>query len=181
MHLARRASKMRKMLEWPGAEYQYQTVSGGDIVAATLKRFGITTVFTLIGGHITPMVVACRREGMRVIDVRHEASTVFAADALARLTGLPGVAFVTAGPGVTNTITALKNAQMAETPLLLFGGAVASVLVGRGALQDVDQLSIVKPLCKKCFAIDRVCDIRSAVEVSEIYISHTILHFLVLF
>ena len=68
-----------------------------------------------------------------------ERNAVFAADAVARMTGIPGVAAVTAGPGVTNALTALKNAQLAQTPMVLFGGATATVLKGRGALQDIDQ------------------------------------------
>lgn len=87
------------------------------------------------GGHISPILVASKALGMRVIDVRHEATAVFAADAVGRLTGIPGVACVTAGPGLTNTITAVKNAQMAESPLVLIAGAAATVLKGRGALQ----------------------------------------------
>lgn len=75
-----------------------------------------------------------------MIDVRHEVNAVFAADATARISGIPGVAAVTAGPGVTNTITAVKNAQMAESPLILLGGAAATLLKGKGALQDIDQL-----------------------------------------
>ncbi|GAB4216936.1 MAG: thiamine pyrophosphate-binding protein [Sandaracinaceae bacterium] len=85
---------------------------------------------------------------MRVVDMREEINAVFAADAAARLTGDVGVAAVTAGPGVTNTITAIKNAQMAESPVLLFGGATATVLRGRGSLQDIDQLSILAPITK---------------------------------
>jgi acetolactate synthase-like protein len=87
------------------------------------------------GGHISPVLVASKAQGIRVIDVRHEVTAVFAADAVARLTGIPGVACVTAGPGLTNTITAVKNAQMAESPVVLLGGAAATVLKGRGALQ----------------------------------------------
>jgi acetolactate synthase-1/2/3 large subunit len=83
-----------------------------------------------------------------VVDVRDEANAVFAADAVARMTGTIGVAAVTAGPGVTNTITAVKNAQMAQTPLILFGGATATLLKGRGSLQDIDQMSVMKPITK---------------------------------
>lgn len=78
------------------------------------------------------------------MDVRHEVNAVFAADAVARLSGSIGVAAVTAGPGLTNTITAIKNAQMAESPILLLGGAAANLLKDRGALQDIDQMSLFK-------------------------------------
>ncbi|MCZ7684773.1 MAG: thiamine pyrophosphate-binding protein [Sandaracinaceae bacterium] len=80
--------------------------------------------------------------------MRDEASAVFAADAVARMTGNCGVAAVTAGPGVTNALTAVKNAQMAQTPLILFGGATATLLKGRGALQDIDQLSLIRSAVK---------------------------------
>ncbi|OQR67245.1 acetolactate synthase-like, partial [Tropilaelaps mercedesae] len=82
------------------------------------------------------------------MDTRHEVNAVFAADAVARLTGNIGVAAVTAGPGVTNMITAVKNVQMAESPVLLLGGAAATAAKGRGALQDIDQMSLFKSLCK---------------------------------
>lgn len=137
---------------------------GGELVAAALHAHGIRHVFTLVGGHISPILVGCEKVGIRVIDTRHEArrslrprhrqqhrsrltvfcgpqvTAVFAADAVARLSGVPGVAIVTAGPGLTNTVTAVKNAQMAESPVLLIGGAAASLLKGRGALQDIDQV-----------------------------------------
>jgi len=88
--------------------------------------------------------------------VRHEATAVFAADACARLTGIPGVAAVTAGPGATNTITAVKNAQMAQSPLVLLGGAVATALKGRGALQDIDQMALFRPHVKWTASVRRL-------------------------
>lgn len=121
---------------------------GGDIIGEILARRGIQHLFTLCGGHISPILVGAKRHGVRVVDMREEVNAVFAADAAARLTGNVGVAAVTAGPGVTNTITAIKNAQMAESPVLLFGGATATVLRGRGSLQDIDQLSILSPITK---------------------------------
>ena len=99
------------------------SMTGGDIVADVLVRQGVRFLFTLCGGHISPILVSAKARGVRIVDTRHEATAVFAADAVARLTGVPGVAAVTAGPGVTNTITALKNAQMAQSPPVLLGGA----------------------------------------------------------
>ena len=92
---------------------------------------------------------AAKARGIRVVDVRDEVTAVFAADAVARLTGVPGVAAVTAGPGVTNTITALKNAQLAQTPVVLLGGAAPTALQGRGALQDIDQRALMAPHVKR--------------------------------
>ena len=95
-----------------------------------LSSHGVNHVFTLVGGHISPILVSCQHLGIKVVDVRHEVNAVFAADAVARLSGTVGVAAVTAGPGLTNTITAVKNAQMAESPILLIGGAAATLSKG---------------------------------------------------
>ncbi|CAG0913425.1 unnamed protein product [Notodromas monacha] len=132
---------------------------GGLLVGEVLKAHGVENIFTLCGGHISPMLVGCEKQKIRVIDVRNEATAVFAADSIARLSGNIGVAAVTAGPGVTNAVTALKNAQMAESSVLLLGGAASTLLKGRGALQDVDQLSMLKPVCKMTFSIQTVRDI----------------------
>lgn len=129
---------------------------GGELVADVLKAHGVRFVFTLAGGHISPILVAAEKVGIRVVDTRHEATAVFAADAVSRLSGRIGVAAVTAGPGVTNAVTAIKNAQMAESPLLLIGGAAASLQKGRGALQDIDQLSLFRTLCKACVSVRTV-------------------------
>ncbi|KAI8804826.1 thiamine pyrophosphate enzyme, N-terminal TPP binding domain-containing protein [Cladochytrium replicatum] len=133
--------------------------NGGDFVADVLHAHKITHVFTLVGGHVSPILVACERLGIKVVDTRHEASACFAADAMARLTGRPGVAIVTAGPGITNTVTAIQNAAMAESPVVLIGGAAATLLKGRGALQDIDQMALLKPLCKYVATVTRVQDI----------------------
>lgn len=128
-------------------------MNGGEVIGEVLARNGVQAVFTLCGGHISPILVGAQRHGVRVVDVRDEASAVFAADAAGRMTGIPGVAAVTAGPGVTNTVTAVQNAMMAESPVLLFGGATATVLKGRGSLQDIDQLAFMKPITKWATAI----------------------------
>ncbi|CAM9861217.1 unnamed protein product [Lampetra planeri] len=137
---------------------------GGELVAEVLRAHGVRFVFTLVGGHVSPVLTASEKLGMRVVDVRHEATAVFAADAVARLSGTVGVAVVTAGPGLTNTVTAVKNAQMAESPVLLMGGAAATLLKGRGALQDIDQLSLFKPLCKLCITVSTVREIVPAIR-----------------
>ena len=137
---------------------------GGDRVATALKTHGVQTIFTLCGGHISPILTASKARGIRIVDVRDEATAVFAADATARLTGMPGVAAVTAGPGITNTITALKNAQLAQSPVILIGGAAPTALQGRGALQDIDQRPLVAPHVKLFRKILKVCDLESAVD-----------------
>lgn len=126
---------------------------GGTLVSEVLRKAGVQQIYTLCGGHISPILVACRAAGIRVVDVRDEASAVFAADATARLSGVPGVAAVTAGPGITNTVTAVKNAQMAQTPVVLLGGATATLLAGKGSLQDIDQMCLMKPITKAAWKV----------------------------
>ncbi len=137
---------------------------GGELIASFLANNGVQFIYTLCGGHISPILVGCEKQGIRVIDVRHEATAVFAADATARLTGVPGVAAVTAGPGVTNTITAIENASLAESPVIILGGATATILRGRGALQDIDQISIMKPITKWTKRITKISEILPALS-----------------
>lgn len=139
-------------------------MNGGEIIARVLKNQGVKFLFTLCGGHISPIFVGAENLGIKVIDTRNEATAVFAADGIGRLTGIPGVVAVTAGPGLTNTVTAIKNAQMAQSPLILLGGAAATMLKGRGALQDIDQLSIMKPIVKWAVSIQKVREIGSVIE-----------------
>ncbi|MDQ2997846.1 MAG: thiamine pyrophosphate-binding protein [Chloroflexota bacterium] len=137
---------------------------GGDLIASVLQAQATRFLFTLCGGHISPILVGCKQRGIRVIDTRHEATAVFAADAVARLTGRPGVAAVTAGPGLTNTITAVKNAQIAQSPVVLLGGAAATALKGRGALQDIDQMALLRPHVKWAAAARRVAELPTLLE-----------------
>jgi thiamine pyrophosphate-dependent acetolactate synthase large subunit-like protein len=123
-------------------------MNGGDRIASVLVERGVQFLFTLCGGHISPILVGAKQRGIRIVDVRHEVDAVFAADAVFRLTGVPGVAAVTAGPGVTNTITAVKNAQLAQVAVVLLGGAAATLLKGRGALQDIEQMPLIRPHVK---------------------------------
>ncbi|MDH3766919.1 MAG: thiamine pyrophosphate-binding protein [Gammaproteobacteria bacterium] len=134
-------------------------MNGGDHVGQMLQAQGVEFLFTLCGGHISPILKGAKDRGIRIVDVRHEATAVFAADAVARLTGIPGVAAVTAGPGVTNTITAVKNAQLAQSPVVLIGGATATALKGRGALQDIDQMALFRPHVKWAHSAKTVRDL----------------------
>lgn len=138
-------------------------MNGGERVADVLAAHGVRFLFTLCGGHISPILVGAKRRGIRVVDVRDEASAVFAADAVSRLSGIPGVAAVTAGPGLTNAVTAVKNAQLAQSPVVLLGGATATMLKGRGALQDIDQVALLRPHVKFLATIRRVRDLAPAV------------------
>lgn len=139
-------------------------LNGGTIIAERLSQHGVQHIFTLCGGHISPILVGAKQAGLKVVDVRDEASAVFAADAVARMTGIVGVAAVTAGPGVTNTITAVKNAQMAQSPLIIFAGATPTVLMGRGSLQDIDQLELMKPLVKWATSVRTVKSLGPAID-----------------
>ena len=124
-------------------------------VGKFFKEKNISKVFTLCGGHISAILVGCEKENIDIIQVRDEVSSVFAADAVSRLTDSIGVAIVTAGPGVTNTVTAIKNAQMAQSPLLLIGGAAATLLKGKGSLQDIDQISLLKTYVKSAVSVSK--------------------------
>ena len=131
----------------------------GFTVSSFFKDNNIDTVFTLCGGHISPILVGCESEGINIVEVRDEVSAVFAADAISRLKDSIGVAIVTAGPGVTNTITAIKNAQLAQSPLILIGGAAATLLRGKGSLQDIDQMALIKPHVKSAVSVSKTRDI----------------------
>jgi len=128
-------------------------------IGSFFKQKNISSVFTLCGGHISPILVGCEKENIDVIQVRDEVSAVFAADAVSRLTDSVGVAIVTAGPGVTNTITAIKNAQMAQSPVLLIGGAAATLLKGKGSLQDIDQISLLRTYVKSAVSVKKTRDV----------------------
>ncbi len=123
-------------------------VHGGRIVAEGLKRHGVTHLFTLCGGHIQAIYDGCIDEGLRVVDVRHEQTAGHAADGYARVTGRPGVCAVTAGPGVTDVVTAVANAQRAGIPMVVIGGAGPRLLCDMGSLQDMDCVTLMRPITK---------------------------------
>src|SRR5438128_3626471 len=128
-------------------------MSGGDLVARVLAQAGVGHVFTLCGGHILPIYGGCLREGIRVIELRHEQAAAHAADASARLTRNIGVAVVTAGPGVTDAVTGVANAYSARSPLLLIGGAAPLGLRGLGALQETEQVALLRPITKGSWTV----------------------------
>ena len=137
---------------------------GGDLVADVLRQNNIRQVFTLCGGHISPILTGCKNIGIDIISVRNEATAVFSADSVSRLSKNIGVAAVTAGPGFTNTITAIKNAQLAQSPILILGGATATVLKNRGSLQDIDHISLAKSVTKKSKSVSQLKDIKPSLE-----------------
>src|SRR5207244_10817380 len=119
---------------------------GGRLVARVLKQAGVGHVFTLCGGHILPIYDGCLDEGVAVIDTRHEQAAAHAADAYARLTRGIGVALVAPGPGVTDAVTGVANAYAARSSVLLVGGAAPQGLHGLGALQEMDQLGLMRSI-----------------------------------
>lgn len=114
------------------------TIHGGQVIARALKREGVDVVFALTGGHILPILDGCVLEGIRIVDVRHEQAAAHAAEAYSRLTGRLGTAIVTAGPGVTDTITAVATAAYSGNPLLVIGGRHFIRQELRGGLQEMD-------------------------------------------
>lgn len=124
------------------------TVHGGRRVAQALARHGTTHLFTMCGGHIQAIYDGCLDEGIRVVDVRHEQTAGHAADGWARMTGRPGVCAVTAGPGVTDVVTAVANAQRAGVPMIVLGGAGPKALCDMGSLQDMDAVTLLRPITK---------------------------------
>src|SRR5437660_12062770 len=141
---------MTKIATAPARERQTdtRTVSGGHLVARALKAEGIEAIFTLCGGHIIDIYDGCTDQGIKIIDVRHEQAAAHAADAWTRLTGVPGCAVVTAGPGTTDTVTAVANAWRAQTPMLVIGGQGALKQAHMGSLPERDHVRIIDPLTK---------------------------------
>jgi len=125
-----------------------EQVQGGRLAARALAAEGVDTIFTLCGGHVMPIYEGCRLEEIRVVDVRHEQAAGHAAEAWGRINRACGVAVVTAGPGVTGTITAVANSASAQTPLVVIGGARPLVQAGQGALQELNQLGLFEPITK---------------------------------
>ncbi|KOT86455.1 acetolactate synthase [Streptomyces sp. NRRL F-5755] len=123
-------------------------ISGGHLVAKALKAEGVDVIYTLCGGHIIDIYDGCADEGIDVVDVRHEQVAAHAADAHARITGLPGCAVVTAGPGTTDAVTGVANALRAESPMLLIGGQGALGQHKMGSLQDLPHVEMMTPVTK---------------------------------
>jgi thiamine pyrophosphate-dependent acetolactate synthase large subunit-like protein len=146
------------------------SLRGADIVAQTLDRAGLRTVFALSGNHIMALFDAALGTGLRLIHVRHEAAAVHMADAWGRLRREPGIALVTGGPGHANAVGALYTALAAESPLVLLSGHVASDEVGRGGFQEVRQAEMAAPVAKASWtarlAADLGRDIAAAVRIA---------------
>jgi thiamine pyrophosphate-dependent acetolactate synthase large subunit-like protein len=121
---------------------------GGRLVARRLKAHGVTKLFTLSGGHLFSIYDGCRAEGIDLVDVRHESAAAFAAEGWAKVTRQVGVAALTAGPGVTNGMSALGSAQQNGSPVVVLGGRAPAMRWGQGSLQEIDHVPFVAPLTK---------------------------------
>ncbi len=135
-------------------------VHGGHIVAEYLKKVeGIDTIFALSGGHIAPIFDGCLDHGVRIIDVRHEQAAVMMAHSWSIFSGKPGVCLVTAGPGFTNSLTGVVNAYLENMPVVVLSGMVPLRDLDKGALQDMDQQGMIKPVVKwaaRCHQVERI-------------------------
>jgi acetolactate synthase I/II/III large subunit len=121
---------------------------GGRLVAHALRAHGVSKLFTLSGGHLFSIYDGCRAEGIDVVDVRHEQTAAFAAEGWAKVTRTPGVCALTAGPGVTNGMSAIASASENRSPMLVLGGRAPAFRWGQGSLQEIDHLPFVRPLVK---------------------------------
>ncbi|MFF4775001.1 acetolactate synthase [Microtetraspora fusca] len=123
----------------------------GDVAVAVSKAYGVETMFTLSGGHVFPLYDGAVHEGMRILDVRHEQSAVFAAEATARLTRGPGLAVLTAGPGITNGVSGVATAHFNGSPVVVLGGRAPQSRWGSGALQEMDHPPLFDSISKLAF------------------------------
>ena len=142
------------------------TISGGHLVAKALKAEGVDTIFTLCGGHIIDIYDGCVDEGIAVIDVRHEQVAAHAADGYARITGRPGCAVVTAGPGTSDAVTGVANALRAESPMLLIGGQGALTQHKMGSLQDLPHVDMIAPISKFAATVPHTARVADMVSMA---------------
>src|SRR4051812_26076727 len=129
-------------------ETERQQVHGGRLVAERLRAAGVTKLFTLSGGHLFSIYDGCRAEGIDIVDVRHEQTAAFAAEGWAKATRSVGVAALTAGPGVTNGMSAIASAQANGSPVVVLGGRAPAMRWGMGSLQEIDHVPFVAQLVK---------------------------------
>ncbi len=142
------------------------TGHAGTHALAAARAHGVQALFTLSGAHIFPLYDAATtvEPGMRLVDVRHEQSAVFAAEAAAKLSRRPGFAAVTAGPGVTNAMSAVAQAQASGVPLLVLGGRAPAFRWGSGALQELDHPPLLRPLTKSASTVSSAAEVYGAVD-----------------
>jgi acetolactate synthase-1/2/3 large subunit len=143
---------------------QAQESHGGRLIARRLKAHGVSRLFTLSGGHLFSIYDGCREEGIEIVDVRHEQTAAFAAEGWAKVTREPGVCALTAGPGVTNGMSAIASAQANHSPVLVLGGRAPAMRWGQGSLQEIDHVPFVRPLCKLATTAQSTAEIPGLVD-----------------
>jgi acetolactate synthase I/II/III large subunit len=143
---------------------QAQELHGGRLIARRLKAHGVSKLFTLSGGHLFSIYDGCREEGIEIVDVRHEQTAAFAAEGWAKVTREPGVCALTAGPGVTNGMSAIASAQANHSPMLVLGGRAPAMRWGQGSLQEIDHVPFVRPLCKLATTAQSTAEIPGLVD-----------------
>jgi acetolactate synthase-1/2/3 large subunit len=143
---------------------QAQELHGGRLIARRLKAHGVSKLFTLSGGHLFSIYDGCREEGIDIVDVRHEQTAAFAAEGWAKVTREPGVCALTAGPGVTNGMSAMASAQANHTPMVVLGGRAPTLRWGQGSLQEIDHVPFVRPLCKFATTAQSTAEIPGLVD-----------------
>ena len=139
-------------------------VHGGRLIAARLREHGVTKLFTLSGGHLFSIYDGCRAEGIDIVDVRHEQTAAFAAEGWAKVTRTPGVCALTAGPGVTNGMSAIASASSNHSPVLVLGGRAPEFRWGQGSLQEIDHVPFVRPLVKLAATAGQTAEIPELVD-----------------
>lgn len=139
---------------------------GGRLVASRLAQHGATTMFTLSGGHLFSIYDGVKAEGLRLIDVRHEQTAAFAAEGWAKVTRTPGVAALTAGPGVTNGMSAMGSAFVNRSPMVVLGGRAPHFRWGQGSLQEMDHLPFVSPLTRSAHTVTGPDDIQPSIDAA---------------
>src|SRR5688572_26624162 len=141
---------------------------GGHQALAALGDFGVREMFTLSGGHVFPLYDAARERDVRIVDVRHEQSAVFAAEAVAKLQRRPGLAVLTAGPGVTNGMSAITSAYFNGAPVIVVGGRAPQFRWGAGSLQEIDHLPLVSAVTKSATTVTATEDVAAALRAAAV-------------
>jgi acetolactate synthase-1/2/3 large subunit len=141
-----------------------RTFHGGRLVARRLKAHGVSKLFTLSGGHLFSIYDGCREEGIDIVDVRHESTAAFAAEGWAKVTREIGVCALTAGPGVTNGMSAMASAQANHSPMVVLGGRAPAMRWGQGSLQEIDHVPFVRPLTKLAVTPESTAEIPGLVD-----------------
>jgi acetolactate synthase I/II/III large subunit len=146
------------------ASQETNTFHGGRLIARRLKAHGVSKLFTLSGGHLFSIYDGCREEGIEIVDVRHESTAAFAAEGWAKVTREPGVCALTAGPGVTNGMSAMGSAQANHSPMVVLGGRAPAMRWGQGSLQEIDHVPFVRPLTKLAATPESAAEIPGLVD-----------------